>query len=728
MGRWKNLKKSHKHLVSLFLLGVGFFYTLHAQFPSQPGLRDRNNSVAYKNPLDTLKTDSLLADIEIKPDVRKIDPTSVFLHLPTYTPVTKSLDQFLKWDELDGEQGFVLSLGQLGKSYQHFQYGLQDQHFADRSRWQNPITQRYNVYARSSESQVPFYDTKTPYVNADFAQGARQFQRVDATVSRNITPNWNVTLFYQGRQVQGAHLEFNTNHTSLFASSHLKSKNERYHLFGNWSLNEMSDDYFGGIVRTLDQDLLVNESEGIYTDNAASLNGNFDKEQANLVLSDANRNATYRQVQIDQFYHLVKPTDSTNFPQELTLRALLRAENNNHRFSDGQISESKLNQHAIPVYPTLDTAITTIREAFKSRSYQALSGLSYSISRPFRFHLDGHVSYKQVELDQDSLGSENLEMFDFQGRGELGFSWGKVRATLHQRATNLFDPQNRLSLEGILFPLIRKAQKENQTEKDSLSIGEPAPPLESPLQITGSFARWGKNPTLFQAHYLPSPGNLYVANPDLENQQFSLWKARISWNPPASIRKGDTLLPSFYYAELFSSRSSDMIFYDSQMNVLQASEALNWFGATIGFRMPILGKTYLESRLTWQRGSTQAEDDFKQYAEYLPEIWGKTSLYYENRSLSIAAILKIGVEITYFSEYQGFGPDLMSGEFFPTSYQVPGYAMADAFFATQIKQAYIFFKLGHVNEGILQDGYYTTPFYPMLERTFSLGISWAFFD
>ena len=164
-------------------------------------------------------------------------------------------------------------------------------------------------------------------------------------------------------------------------------------------------------------------------------------------------------------------------------------------------------------------------------------------------------------------------MFDFQGRGELGFSWGKVSATLHQRATNLFDPQNRLSLEGTLYPLIRKAQKEQISLKDSLEKGEIAP-LESPLQLTGSFSRWGKNPTLFQSFYLPSTGNLYAPNADLKNQQFSLWKARISWNPPANIRKGDTLLPSFYFAELFSSRSSDMIFYDTHMQIHQASESL----------------------------------------------------------------------------------------------------------------------------------------------------------
>ena len=721
-------KRISKPFWGVFLLCLGFSSTAFGQYPplTKPGLRDEGNNVAYQNPLDSLQADSLLSDIEIKPDVRTIRPEEIFLHLPTRFAVRKDLGVLYKWDELEREPGFVLSLGQMGKPYQHFLYGLQDQHVPDRQLWRNPITQRYNIYARNNRFQVPYYDTKTPYVNADFAQGARQFQRIDATVSRNITPQWNMTLFYQGRQVEGAHLQFATSHTTVFASSNYTSRNEKYHLFANWSISDLNDDLNGGILRTLDDGLLLNDGEGTFTDNSTSLDGKFEKEQANLISSDANRKTTYRQMVVDQYYHLVQPSDSSSFPQRLTLRAMLRADNNNHNFEDLSLSLSKLSQHVVPIYPTLDTATTQLKEIFKSRRYQALSGISYSLDKPFRFHLDGQVSYEQISLDQDSLGITRLNQYDIEGRGELGFSWGKVRANLHQRVSDLFTPQNRLSVEGMLFPLARRPAVRTA---DSIPTEQLSPELfQSPLQITGSFSRWGKNPSLFQTQYVPSTGNLYQPNPDLENQQFTQLKARIAWNPPANIRKGDTLLPSFFYAELFSTRAANLIYYDSQMRVGQAADPLQWVGATIGLRTHVFAKTYLEGQFTWQRGSTDAQDDFQWYAEYLPEFWAKTSYYYENRSLSIAAIFKVGIDVSYFSSYQGFVPDIASGEFFPSLYQVPGYVVADAYFATQIKQAYLFFKLSHANEGLLQAGYYTTPFYPMLERTLSLGISWAFFD
>ncbi len=723
----KGYGKTYNSLLGFVLFLLGTSMVAWAQNPplTKPGLRDLENNVAYQNPLDSLQADSLLSDIEIKPDVRTIRPEEVFLHLPTRIPVVKNLGLMPKWDELDRERGFVLSLGQIGKPYQHFLYGLQDQHLPDRHLWRNPITQRYNVYALNNSEQIPYYDTKTPYVNADFAQGSRQLSRIDATVSRNITPRWNMTLFYQGRQSEGAHLQFATSHTSVFASSYLSSKNDRYHMFANWSINELNDDLNGGVLRTLDDGLELDEGEGILRDSRRSLEEKFQKEQANLVSGDANRKAHYRQLLIDQYFHIVQPSDTALFPQRLTLRALFRAENNNHNFEDLQINTTKLIQHSIPVYPTLDTATTRLKEIYKSRSYQVLSGLSYSLDKPFRFHVDGQLSYKQITLDQDSLGIHQLNQFDLEGKGELGFSWGQVKARLHQRASNLFSPQNRLSIEGTLFPLARRPSVRTV---DSAKVGSEAIPYQSPLRLSGTFARWGKNPSLLQTQFTPSEGNIFQANSSLENQQFTQLKAKLAWNPPAVVRKGDTLLPSFYYVELFSSRASQLIYYDTQMRIGQAADPLQWVGATIGLRTRVLGKTYLEGQFTWQSGSTEAQDDFRWYAEYLPEFWGKASYYYENHSLSIAAIFKLGVDVTYFSSYQGFIPDITSGEFFPSQYQVSNYVVADAYFATQIKQAYLFFKLSHANEGLLQAGYYTTPFYPMLERTFSLGISWAFFD
>ncbi len=92
--------------------------------------------------------------------------------------------------------------------------------------------------------------------------------------------------------------------------------------------------------------------------------------------------------------------------------------------------------------------------------------------------------------------------------------------------------------------------------------------------------------------------------------------------------------------------------------------------------------------------------------------------------------MKIGMELVYNTRFPGQTLDPISGEFFPTPYLVPAYPRANAFFVLHPPRSHTFvwFRYQHVNEFFPYQGYFTTPSYPMIERTFSFGVSWTFFD
>ncbi len=706
-----------------------------AQFPTtNPDTREYGNQLGFGNQLDSLENDSLLEDIEIKPDVRTVNPQELYSNRAYITPHVYNFAQTHYWNELDMVDGFIYSLGQIGKPYAAYSYGLSDRFDPTLPYWRNPIFERYNVYIFNGQYQIPYYDTKTPYVNAKYAQASRGMQRVDVTVSRNIIDRWNVSFLYQGRQSQGAYLQFNTNHTNLFASTYYTTKNKKYHLFGNWSYNELDDDLFGGVVRPSSSFSSGDASE-ILMDDGESIGEFFDKDEENLISSAGNLKKFVRQVTVDQYYHLIKPPDSIQAPHTLTVRGLVHAEWADHHFDDPQINISKLSQHAIPVYPTRDTSFSKIDESFKSSYLNVLGGVSYILDTELDIRTQGSIAYSSTSLVQDTLNEQTLTRFDIQGEATISLKWGEAHAGFHQRVSNLYNPQNLLEAGVKFFPFNyekkddRVAINEREWEIDSEDSTR-AYRYNSPLVLSMNYRKWGQNPSLFQTHYQPREGNAYQPQSDLKNQQFNQWIGRAEWQHQSLIRNGDTLLPTFYFAEIFASRVGNMIYYDQQMNVLQADDntSLSWFGVRMGGRTRMFDKFYLESEVTLQRGTTNAEDDFAFYAENLPQLWGRSSFYYDNRNISIAAILRIGIEITYFTNYMGFTMDMTSQEFFPTPYEVSGYPRADAFFATQVKGADIFFKFTHVNEGLLRGGYYTTPFYPMLESTFSLGINWSFYN
>ena len=251
-----------------------------------------------------------------------------------------------------------------------------------------------------------------------------------------------------------------------------------------------------------------------------------------------------------------------------------------------------------------------------------------------------------------------------------------------------------------------------------------------PLRLYGRAEVNDLNPSLFQTWFRPDSSNAFQPDAGLKNQQFRSYRVGMAWRQAVPVLRGDTLLPNHAFVHGFLSRASRMITYDAGLKMHQAPDgaALTWYGAVVGFRYRFLRKLYLETEATFQQ-SRGSEDKFLSlYERYLPRISGKTSFFYDNRNLSIAGILRLGVDIYYHTAYVGQTVDPLSREFFPANYEIPGYARVDAFFATQIKRAYIYAKMIHINEGILMAGYYTTPFYPLLERTFTLGANWSFYD
>lgn len=127
----------------------------------------------------------------IKPDTRRVLTESVFEQNYNHKPVQVSLENFHYWDDLDTLTGISNHLGQVGKPYQHFRFGVADKWFAS-PYWRNPLTNAPNLYILNPETQAMYFDTKTPYVNIDFAQGPQQANKsitlLGVTASYNVTP------------------------------------------------------------------------------------------------------------------------------------------------------------------------------------------------------------------------------------------------------------------------------------------------------------------------------------------------------------------------------------------------------------------------------------------------------------------------------------------------------------------------------------------------------------
>ncbi len=91
--------------------------------------------------------------------------------------------------------------------------------------------------------------------------------------------------------------------------------------------------------------------------------------------------------------------------------------------------------------------------------------------------------------------------------------------------------------------------------------------------------------------------------------------------------------------------------------------------------------------------------------------------------------IQTGVELHYKSAYFADAYMPLTQQFHLQNRQrVEGYVIADVFANFRINRTRLFVKMAHVNEGVFAPGYYVTPDYLAMRRSFAFGVDWYLFD
>lgn len=734
------------YIFVLFILSAGFLETTYGQVSRIPGQQGRTGIPGQSQTfslLDSTGTDSITEEINIPPEWYYVDRNELFQHKNHLISPNFNVALLPVWDETELTDGFVTSLGQIGKPYRVLHHGFSEDIW-DRGLWKNPVTGHYNRYVLDA-THAPFYlDTHTPYINIRFAQAARQTDWAEVTISRNISPRWNALFFLQRRRSVGTYLHHETDHQNFFLSTQYRSQNDRYHLFLTGSFNEMSDQINGGLY--LGPDSVYQIQDGFLQQNDSLLDQVYSrsKEEARLLLNGNEGKTFLRSIALDQYYHLIGKPDSASV-HRLTLRVGAHYEMSRYRYDDPSISNSDssfLLLQPVPVYPSGNPDTSAVKLSWRTDETLLRGEASYTFNGPFRLHVDGGYTYTRLVWNQDTSKVEQ-DILEQRLRGQISIPRISAEIELKQRVSSLYELENRLSLRGRFEPLgarpmYRPGKKmlQDSIPQDSVlqepdNIADVEVPSQSPLQLDLSYDIFSLNPNIIQTHLERTSTYGFTAQ-SLDNYNVFHTSASITYTPPARITPKDTLLPNYAGAEVFFSRKGKPIYYTDNMEVMQAPDGtnINWVGASFRYRWHLFDKFYTSGRFTVQEGSSSAsaEDVLSRYAERAPLFYGKASVFYDNRSLSIAKIMRIGLDVSWQTSFTGFAMDVPTREFFPTNYEIPAYIKADAYFSLHIKRTYVFFKYTHINEGVFAPAYFTTALYPMLERTLSFGVNWTFYD
>lgn len=704
-------------LVCLLFAAAG----LHGQI--RPNPNEDDDSEFGMSELPGADQDTL-PQKKVNPATQLLDMGAAFELRSFRNDLHWDIGELMYRDELDLKQSqeasFVIGLGQIGKPYRRYRYGLPAELLSS-DVWINPLNGKENVYIYNPEKDIRYFDSRTPYINVDFGQGAQDLSSLTTTVSSNINPFVNTTFVFRRRQSEGPYFNNITDHYNLYLSTHANSKDNRYHIFTNAAFNELNDQLNGGVY----------QADSVFT-----FGNYFEERQEPVSLESANLNRTYRNFFFRHFYNFLPDTSLS--PHRIQFFNDVLIDEYRNQFTD-TLFDPTIFSFPYPIYPTSTDSLHFLERSLM-RSIRYREGLSYRFKgKQFE---TGHRFFVKNELirftkEEESFRQDNF-VIDYQGDVELKPETFSVGGDLHvfRRTSNFFPAEQKLeanAFASLFKPRVDYSVKRPQyytRPKDSIMV----PVQHRPVKVTASYLRFSRNPSYLNSFYTGYPGNSFSSERSLRNQRIEHARAGFQYRGRDTLVNGNRIKGSRLGVSVFNSRSRDLIYYDDSLQLQQSAvgDFLNWQGVEARFRFKF-GKRRtwgIENYTVLQRSSTNATGDLADYfLDFQPEIYGKASLFYENYDLKIAAVLRFGVDIWYFTRFQGRLFDPAHQLFYPQNdFTLPPYGRIDAFVGTQVKRAYIWVRMQHVSQDLFRPGYMTTAYYPMLNRTLMLGVNWTFFD
>jgi hypothetical protein len=168
---------------------------------------------------------------------------------------------------------------------------------------------------------------------------------------------------------------------------------------------------------------------------------------------------------------------------------------------------------------------------------------------------------------------------------------------------------------------------------------------------------------------------------------------------------------------------NDLVYYDTLGVPAQAGTARNLL---IGFvRHQIkLGRVSFDNQATYTYIDGNEVDGIR-----IPALVTNSRVYYESYIFKKALFSQVGAEVYFQSRYKALDYSPSTQQFYQQNhFTIRSYPVANVFFVADIKAVSVFLKMAYINQGVLHNGFFSTPYYTGYPRRFQIGVKWNFFN
>jgi hypothetical protein len=549
-----------------------------------------------------------------------------------------------------------------------------------------------------------YYDTKSPYTSLHFMQGNKGVLSLEVEHTRNIRPNWNMGLsfrrmtalkvigatdpftgiVYQQHQISDWNFSFYTRY---------HTRNERYQILLNFTHLHHTNYDTGGILKN----------------NYDSTFG-YNLEKVNLYIArsiDRRENYhLYHEYSLDeqktiQIYHSADFQKRTNrYNDQLTntgttTRSLDYDFYSANAFGKDTTNGSQFRFSSLFINDRTDYKLLENTIGLKGN----LGNLTY---RAYLRRKD--FSYKQLSYDTDSIPRIDTSV--------------KVRDVF---------PVSRILSENFIGGSLGYFFKDSsyiKAEAEYLFYGNPSNTVETMhdyrlnVQYFYKYLNFGYNlikysPTLVQQQYR---GNIAEWNNLYSNHYLKQTTAQQLFAGLTANTSFLSVSPKVTY-----DRVLDFVYYDTLALPAQNNKTMQFLAAELQLNLK-LGIFHMDLYGKYTKSSGTP------VAKMVPLLFNHNRVYLQSYVFKKATMVQLGIDTYWKSTYYAYKYMPVTQQFYVNNnFPILNYMLIDVFLNVKIKTVRAFLKISHVNQASGR-GYYITPYYSGMPRTFDFGINWRFYD
>ena len=165
----------------------------------------------------------------------------------------------------------------------------------------------------------------------------------------------------------------------------------------------------------------------------------------------------------------------------------------------------------------------------------------------------------------------------------------------------------------------------------------------------------------------------------------------------------------------------NVVYYDTLGRPAQLAATRTLVIGTARYRVR-LGRVNFDNQATYTKGGNVE-------GLRIPSLVTTSRVFYESYIFGKALFSQVGVEMYYQSRFRAYDYSPSTQQFFQQNhFTIRNYPVVDLFFVADIKAVTIFLKAAYINQGIMHNGYFASPYYTGYPRRLQLGVKWNFFN